>query len=75
MSAGVLVVQHDFYDLIVFQDVRISVAIDSSVVSEFAGGEGSIERWDGGGNVSYLVEEGAAIARQWCVWLRSRKAY
>lgn len=65
MSARVVVVQHDFYDLIMFQDVRISIdTVDGSIVGEVTGGEGGIERWDGRGNIGNLVEEGAAITRQ-----------
>ena len=75
MSARVLVIQHDFYDLVMFEDVGISIAIDGSIVGEFTGREGSVERWDGGGDIGYLVKEGATIARQWCIWLRDQKAY
>ena len=77
MSARVVVVQHNFYYLIMFQDVRIGVdTVDGSIVGEFTGGEGSIECWDGRGNISYLVEERAAISSQlWYVWLRNQKAY
>ena len=65
MSARVVVVEHYFYYLIMFQDVRICVdPVDGSIVGEFTGGEGSIERWDSGGNIGDLIEERAAISNQ-----------
>ena len=77
MSARVVVVEHYFYYLIMFQDVRISVdPVDGSIVGEFTGGEGSIKRWDSGGNIGDLVEKRTAISSQLrYVWLRNPKAY
>ena len=63
MAARVVVVQHYFYYLIMFQDVRIGVdTVDGSIVGEFTGGEGSVKCWDSGSDIGYLVEERAAIA-------------
>ena len=65
MSASVVVVEHNLYNLIVFQDMRIGVdAVDGVIVREFTSGEGSVEGWDRGGNIGYLVEERAVIASQ-----------
>ena len=65
MSARVVVVEYDFYDLIVLQDVWIRVdAVYGSIVGKCSGGEGSIEGRDGRGNIGDFVEECATVASQ-----------
>ena len=65
MSARVEVVEYDFYDVVVFKDVRVRVdAVDGGVVGKCTGRKCSEEGWDFGADVGYLVEECAMIASQ-----------
>ena len=69
VSARVVVVEYYLYNVIVFENVRISVdAVDGDVVGEFASGESSVEGWDLGADVGYIVEECAAKASQLRYW-------
>lgn len=58
MFACVVVVEDDFYNVVVLQDVGVRVdAIDGGVVGKVAGGKSGVECRDFRADVSYVVEE------------------
>ena len=66
VPARVVVVEYYFYNVIVFENVRIGIdAVDGGVFGEFACGESSVEGWDLGADIGYLVEERATKAVSW----------
>lgn len=65
VSARVVVVEYYLYNIIVFENVRIGIdAVDGVVFGEFACGESSVEGWDLGADIGYLVEECATKESQ-----------
>ena len=58
MFACVIVVEDDFYNVVVLQDVGVGVdAVDGGVIGKVAGGKSGVECRDFRADVSYVVEE------------------
>lgn len=61
--SGVVVVEDDFYDLVLRQHEGVGVvAVDEGVGCVGAGGEGGVESGDFGRDVGDVVEEGVVCA-------------
>lgn len=59
MFAGVHVVQHNFHDLVLFEDEGDGVlAVDGGVGGHVTRSQGGVERWDFGSDVGEVVEKG-----------------
>lgn len=77
MSARVVVVEYDLYNVVVLQDVGVRIdAIDGGVVGKVAGGKSGVEGRDFRGDICYVVEECAMTASQLqYTYLEENKAY
>ena len=65
MLARVVVVENYLYNVVVLEHMGIGIgAIDGVVVGQVASGEGSVQSWDFGPDVGYIVEERAGTANQ-----------
>lgn len=62
MLASVVVVHHNFINLVVTQNKGVSVcAVDLSISGQLSGAECSVERWYLGFDVGDIVEEGIVL--------------